>query len=58
MPYHLIFLFVSQDITEVVNEIDKWKRSMNQSSGNLKTSELFEKKLKEKDSELKNSQRE
>ena len=47
-----------QDKTEVVNEIDKWKRSMNQSSGNINTSELFEKKLKEKDSELKNSQRE
>jgi hypothetical protein len=31
---------------------------MNQSSGNINTSELFEKKLKEKDSELKNSQRE
>jgi hypothetical protein len=47
-----------QDKTEVVNEIDKWKRSMNQSSDNINTSELFEKKLKEKDSELKNSQRE
>lgn len=47
-----------QDKTEVVNEIDKWKRSMNQSSGNINTSELFEKKLKEKDGELKNSQRE
>jgi hypothetical protein len=38
-----------QDKTEVVNEIDKWKRSTNQSSGNINTSELFEKKLKEKD---------
>jgi hypothetical protein len=42
-----------QDKTEVVNEIDKWKRSMNQSSGNINTSELFEKKFKEKDGELK-----
>ena len=42
-----------QDKTEVVNEIDKWKRSMNQSSGNINTSELFEKKLKGKDSEIK-----
>ena len=42
-----------QDKTEVVNEIDKWKRSMNQSSGNINTSELFEKKHKEKDSEIK-----
>jgi hypothetical protein len=47
-----------QDKTEVVKEINKWKRSMNQSSGIINTSELFEKKLKEKDSELKNSQRE
>jgi hypothetical protein len=31
---------------------------MNQSSGNINTSELFEKKFKEKDGELKNSQRE
>jgi hypothetical protein len=30
-----------QDKTEVVNEIDKWKRSMNQSSGNINTSEFF-----------------
>jgi hypothetical protein len=37
-----------QDKTEVVNEINKWKRSMNQSSGNINTSELFEKKLKGK----------
>jgi hypothetical protein len=42
-----------QDKIEVVKEIDKWKRSMNQSSGNINTSELFEKKLKEKDSEIK-----
>jgi hypothetical protein len=41
------------DKTEVVKEIDKWKRSMNQSSGIINTSELFEKKLKEKDSEIK-----
>jgi hypothetical protein len=33
-----------QDKTEVVNEIDKWKRSMNQSSGNINTSELFDEK--------------
>ena len=42
-----------QDKIEVVKEIDKWKRSMNQSSGIINTSELFEKKLKEKDSEIK-----
>jgi hypothetical protein len=33
-----------QDKTEVVNEIDNWKRSMNQSSGNINTSELFDEK--------------
>lgn len=42
-----------QDKTEVVKEIDKWKRSVNQSSGNTSTSELFEKQIKEKDSEIK-----